>query len=157
MKKTIGLFILMGLGVLMASCEQEEGNQALEENELFKALYDTYEQQSDHVNGHSTDTDPWTLYVDTGTPDDVPPELEATTTVEKRDRERIALGDLHDVVTGYILQLDPSWATVEVKEDHVEVVMDDDTTVESPFILGLVDEGRIVIKYSDADPVLTDD
>ena len=157
MKKAIGLFILIGLGVLMASCEQEEDNQPLEDNELFKALYDTYEQQSDHLNGHSTDTDPWTLYVDTDTPDDITTELEETYTVVRRDRELIALGDLRDIVIGYISQLDTSWATVEVREDHVKIVVDDATTVESLFILDLVDEGRIVIEYSDAELVPTGD
>lgn len=109
MKKTVVLILLLGLGVLMAAYEQEEDNQ------LFEALYDIYEQRNDHLNGHSTDTDPWTLYVDTDTSDDVVTELEETYTVEKRDHDLIALGDLHDVVIGYISQLDTSWATVEMK------------------------------------------
>src|SRR5690606_4550732 len=128
------------------SCKQEI-------DDPYKELYNTYEQYSKYCNGHNTSTKHWTLYVNLDTPDSIITVLEKTYIVEKRANQQISIDNLNDIALGYF-SISSTWSVIEKNEVNIKVITPNSTNIESTIILNYIEDGLIIIEYSDAELVL---
>lgn len=150
MNRKFILIMMIALMFVLFSCKSTSAN----ENTNYKDLFDTYEEYANYCNGHRSNTDPWTLYVDQDTPDDVIDYLNDNYLVKKRDAQEISIDNLSDITLGYFAKVS-IWSTIENKDTFIKVVTESSTEIDSAFIQGFIDADLIIVEYSEGDLVFT--
>jgi hypothetical protein len=134
---------------MLTSCKQDTTTLS------YHDVYYAYEQYGEYCNGHMTDSDPWTLYVNTDTPNSVIISLEDKFIVEVRASQPLSVDNVHDIALGYF-EKSSERALIEKKDEYVRVLTSKSTLIESQFILGLIEDRLLVVEYSDAELVLSE-
>jgi hypothetical protein len=148
MRKLCGITLLIVSTFFLISCKQETAPFS------YFDIYNAYEQYGEHCNGHMTDSDHCTLYVNTDTPGSVITSLEEKFFVEVRASQPLSVDNTHDIALGYFVQ-SSEWALIEKKDEYVRVLTSQSTIIESQFILGLIEDELLVVEYSVGELVLS--
>ncbi|NLZ61900.1 MAG: hypothetical protein GX904_03785 [Acholeplasmataceae bacterium] len=145
MRKLCGITLLI---ILLISCKQETAPFSCFD------IYNAYKKYGEYCNGHMTDSDPWTLYVNPDTPGSVITPLEEKFLVEIRASQPLSVDNVHDIVMRYFVQ-SSEWSVIEKNDDHIKVLTGQSTLIESPFILSLIEDELLVVEYSVGELVLS--
>ena len=148
----MNVFIFIILMTVLISCSNDA--IIVEGNPLYEKLYEVYELYPNDCNGHNTSTEPWIIYVDQDTPDSVINEISEDYQVVKRDHQDLSLDNLEDIAFGYFPKIS-SWMTLENRESYIKVQIEDTAIVNSDFIEYYINNGLIVVEYSEGDLVFT--